>query len=202
MYPHETEKITVDLRGDEGDTFYAWLGDGRATSNATVQIGGEVFEQLCDAPCSTRLPAGRNRIAVARGGSPVVADQDITLYAPTTLTARYSSYAAQRIVGTLLLVGGSVGALTLILTAPECEKDPSNVQEPEKCDNTQEYIGFGVGVAGVVAGSLLLLKSDELEVAIAPGARGSAPAPSGFRGNDAKDRIADALKGFQLSVRF
>ncbi|HEX2877950.1 MAG TPA: hypothetical protein VHO25_00300 [Polyangiaceae bacterium] len=202
MYPHETEKVTVDLRGDEGDTFYAWLGDGRATSNATVQIGGEVFEQLCDAPCSAQLPTGRNRIAVARGGSPVVANQDVTLYAPTTLTAKYSSYAAQRIIGTLLLVGGSVGALTLILTAPECEKDPSNVQEPEKCNNTQEYIGFGVGVAGVVAGSLLLIKGDDVEVAIAPGVRGSAPAPTGSRGYEAKDRLADALKGFQLSVRF
>jgi hypothetical protein len=88
------------------------------------------------------------------------------------------------------------------LTAPECEKDPSNVQEPEKCNNTQEYIGFGVGVAGVVAGSLLLIKGDELEVAIAPGVRSSAPAATGSRGYDAKDRLADALKGFQLSVRF
>lgn len=202
MYPHETEKISVDLRGEEGDTFYAWLGDGRATSNATLQIGGEVFEQLCDAPCSAQLPTGRNRIAVARGGSPVVAGQDITLYAPTTLTAHYSSYAAQRIIGTLLLVGGSVGALALILTAPECEKDPSNVQEPEKCNNTQEYIGFGVGVAGVVGGSLLLLKGDELEVAIAPGAGGSPSAPTGSRGYNAKDKLADAFKGFQLSVRF
>jgi hypothetical protein len=202
MYPHETEKIIVDLRGEEGDTFYAWLGDGRTTSNATTQIGGEVFEQLCDAPCTAKLPTGRNRIAVARGGSPVVASQDITLYAPTTLTAQYSSYTLQRVLGTLILVGGSVGGLALILTAPECERDPANPSARLKCDNTQEYIGIGLGIASVVGGSLLLIKGDELEVSIAPGAGGSGPAPASSRGRSGKEKLADALEGLQIRVRF
>jgi len=198
MRPKETDKITVNLRGDEGDTFYAWLGDGRATSKATLLIDGEVYEQLCDAPCTAQLPAGRNRIAVARGGSPVAANQDVTLYAPTTLTANYSSYGAQRILGALVLVGGSVGALALILTAPECKENPSNPSELE-CNNTQEYIGFGVGVVGVVAGALLLLKNDELEVALTPGAPAAATGARGLRGTE---YFADRLKGLSLSLRF
>jgi hypothetical protein len=197
MNPHDKETIKVELRGNEGDTFYAWLGGGRAASHDTLQIDGEVFEQLCDSPCTAQLPAGRNRIAVARGGSPVVAHEDVTIYAPTTLTANYSSYAFQRILGAVVLVGGSVAGIALVFTAPECKDNPTDPQKPQVCKTAQKYAGIGVGVGSVVVGSLLLLKDDELEVSLAPGS----PA-TGSQGRSARDQLADSLKGFQLNVRF
>jgi hypothetical protein len=191
--------VAVTLRGDEGDTFYAWVGDGRATSNATLLIDGVVYEQLCDAPCNTKLPAGRNRIAVARGGSPVVANRDVTLYGPTTLTADYSSYGFQRVLGTLVLVAGTAGGVALILTAPECKEDPTDLSKPLECDNTQEVIGLGVGVGSIAIGTLLLLKNDEVELGIGPGTGAALQSPPGSSGIE---RLADSLKGLQLSGRF
>lgn len=195
--PDEADKIEVSLRGEEGDTFYAWVGDGRSTSNPTLLIDGAVYEQLCDAPCTAKLPPGRNRLAVSQGGSPVVANNEITLYGPSTLTADYSSYTGQRLLGTLVLVGGSVAGVALILTAPDCKEDPTDLSKPLECNNTQEYIGVGVGVASIVGGTLLLLKNDEVELSLSPGS--GAPAPQGSVGFE---RLSGALQGLQFSGRF
>jgi hypothetical protein len=201
----QSEKIPVKLQGEKGDEFYAWVGDGRSTSsNATELINGEVYEHLCSAPCEAKLPVGRNRIAVASGGSPVVASRDITLYAPTTLTAHYSSYSAQRILGTLVLVAGSVGGVALIFTAPACKEDPTDLTKPLHCTYTQQIIGTAVGVASVVVGSLLLLKSDRVEVSIAAGAptAGSLPLEQTGHGMAALDTLRAGLSGLSFSGRF
>jgi hypothetical protein len=203
MRADDSEKVDVILQGAKGDEFYAWVGNGRATnSDATELLNGQVYERLCRAPCTAKLPLGHNRIAVASGGSPVVADHDVTIYGPSTLKAQYSSYGAQRVLGTLVLVGGAAAGVALVFTAPACKEDPNDPNSPGHCTYTQQIAGVGVGVAGVVVGSLLLLKSDEVEVSLAPGApSGSAPSPAiGHVG--ALDRLRAGLGGLTLSGRF
>jgi hypothetical protein len=150
------------------------------------------YKYICTAPCDARLLPSESRLALSLlSAHPVEVKDPVVVSAATTLRGTYRSYATLRTVGiTTLIVGVIVGAVVASVGGRDVEQNAG--------------VGWGLvaggsaaGIGAAIAGSVMLLKKDQVTIEILPYAVSRIRALPGL----ANERAADLPTGHRLELR-
>lgn len=186
---HGTE-ARLQLRG-EGLTFHRKAGTGSGSGYAngqSVTIITNVYESMCSAPCDVSMPRGKYTLALSKDGQPIEADP-VDIQGDGTLEGTYTSRTGVRIAGIFVVVGGVAGGLALAFSGETGEL------------GTEFYLGNTIMLAGVIAGTLMIMTPDKAEIRFIPGAPVSLTHPSDLRA-DSGSRPRGFDPGLSLAMTF
>jgi hypothetical protein len=186
-------KVAVHFDANEEEVAFMLKRDG-----GSGEQGGYTY--LCVAPCDTPLPKGAAHIGLSLlGGDVLDAKEAVVLEADATLRGTYRSRAAIRALGVGSIVGGAVLGSLIASTggALIAQNGP---------------LGWGfliggsaLGLGGVVAGTVMLLKQDTATIELVPQLSSQPAVPdSSDRPEAARDRRGQTPvgEGLALRVRF
>jgi hypothetical protein len=154
-----------------GETVIDFRGDPSVTLWSRPRGAAGEFRPLCVAPCTARLPPGAHALALSHDdGSPRDADT-VVAGGYTTMTGAYESRGLLRAGGLALGLTSLLLGAYLLATSVQPIACPHNVNCADAGPDPAHILpAFGLLVAGVPIGIVLLTKRDRATISVAPGA--------------------------------
>ncbi len=194
--PASPPGVEIHFDANQEGVALAWRRDNPARTQAMYKYVADDSGDLCIAPCDTRLPQAKLRMALSlRGDDPVEVKEPVMVSAATTLRGIYRSQGKTRAFGILAIVGGIVSGALL---------DSIGVTVATENNPWSGWTVFGIGsalaIGAVVVGTVLVLKKDTATIEVMP----QSIAPVGARLGLSPERVAGltAGEGLVLRVRF
>jgi hypothetical protein len=188
--------VEIHFDANQEGVALAWRRDNPARAQDTYKYVADDSGDLCIAPCDTRLPQAKLRMALSlRGDDPVEVKEPVMVSAATTLRGTYLSQGKTRALGILAIVGGIVSGALL---------DAIGVTVATENNPWSGWLVFGIGnalgIGAVVVGTVLVLKKDTATIEVMP----QTIAPVGATLGWSPERVAGltAGEGLVLRVRF
>lgn len=171
----EGPKYTIELQSKQNGLAFYVEQSTRSQNTGRVMIGadgqpmienpGDPNVLLCNAPCTTQMPAGEYRFGVSNGkGDVVMGTGKITIDGPSKLDANYVSYRSTRAAGVALLVGGNLLVLTATMAGIFQKSFTTQTNAQEK---SGAYIALGgLSIMAIITGLGIYLVSHDDVVTI------------------------------------
>jgi hypothetical protein len=194
--PPSPPGVEIHFDANEEGVALALRRDNPAQTQGKYKYVSDDSGDLCIAPCDTRLPQAKLRMALSlRGDDPVDVKEPVMVSAATTLRGTYLSQSKTRALGILAIVGGIVSGALL---------DSIGVTVATENNPWSGWLVFGIGnalgIGAVVVGTVLVLKKDTATIEVMPQSIAPVGATLGWR----PERVAGlaAGEGLVLRVRF
>jgi hypothetical protein len=130
-----------------------------------------LYGPICQGPCTTRLPRGAYRLALAKGGRMVPVRGPVVVDGPATLHGDYVDRSALRATGLVVGVAGAIGGFVMIIASAQnravCDFNGICVSDGTT-DGPLLATGVAVLVVSAVVGSILTFQGDGARITVEP----------------------------------
>jgi hypothetical protein len=130
-----------------------------------------LYGPLCQGPCTTHLPPGAYRLALAKGGRIVTVRGPVVIEGPATLHGDYIDRSVLRATGLVVGVAGAVGGFVMIVASAQSRAvcDFNGICVSTGTANGPLLAGgVAVLVVSAVVGSILTFQNDGARITVEP----------------------------------